>query len=310
MNSDELKVSVAFPKGASSVGMASFASKISSGELDVPYIMAVAGTFDQVSQAIIDERVDIAILPPSSAAMLYNQQKGKIKVVCVNALGGAGVVTGSKKVKSIEDLAGKTVYVNDQSDSFVTVFKKILDLNGLTDEVTLEYDPNSAELAAKLKADKKVVAVLPQPEAAAAVAQDDRLRQAFDVSSLWDEKMVDGSRWVTGVVVVRNKFFKRHPEVVEDFLAQLEESTEIAAKDPITAIPLVTQAGILSEAMATEGSLPACHPVCIRGAEMRKAVSGYLQVLYDENPASVGGLLPDGNFYYVPVEQVEESAEE
>lgn len=310
VNSEELRVSIAFPKGSSSVGIASFANKITGGELDVPYLMAVAGTSDQISQAILDDRVDIAILPPATASVLYNQQKGRVKVICVNALGGAGIVTGNKKVQSIEDLAGRTVYVSDQTPDTVTVFRKILDLYDLTDEVTLEFVPTPVDLAAKLKGDKKLIGVLPQPQASVTIGEDEGLRQIADLSVLWDEKMVDGSHFVSGVAVVRNKFFKRHPEVVEDFLAQLAESTEISAMDPVTAIPLVAQAGILSEAMATENSILACHPVCIQGAEMRKAIAGYLQVLYDEDPASVGGLLPDGNFYYVPIEQAEDQPAE
>ena len=31
---------------------------------------------------------------------------------------------------------------------------------------------------------------------------------------------------------------------------------------------------------------------------MKAAVSGYLQILYDADPASVGGKLPDNGFYY------------
>ena len=45
-------------------------------------------------------------------------------------------------------------------------------------------------------------------------------------------------------------------------------------------------------------ALPQCAIVYIDGEEMTQALSGYLQVLYDQNPASVGGALPDEAFYY------------
>ena len=32
---------------------------------------------------------------------------------------------------------------------------------------------------------------------------------------------------------------------------------------------------------------------------MKKALSGYLSVLYNANPKSVGGKLPDDDFYYI-----------
>lgn len=31
---------------------------------------------------------------------------------------------------------------------------------------------------------------------------------------------------------------------------------------------------------------------------MKKQLSGFLQVLYDANPSSVGGALPEDDFYY------------
>ena len=31
---------------------------------------------------------------------------------------------------------------------------------------------------------------------------------------------------------------------------------------------------------------------------MQEKLSGYLQVLFDANPASVGGALPEADFYY------------
>jgi len=305
----QLAVRVSFPKGATSVGMASFASKISAGELEVPYALAVAGTSDQISQALMDNRVDIAVLPPSAAAILYNQSKGEIKAVCVNALGGATIVTGNKRVASIEDLAGKTVYLTDEASTSTVAFKRVLVAYGLADKVTLEYEDSPVDLAAQVKANPKLIAVLPQPFAAVTVDGSEGIKQIADVSALWDEKMVDGSRWIEGVVVVRDKFLKRQPDAVEDFIEQLAASSELAAKDPITAIPLIVETGILNEAMATERSIPACHPVCIKGEEMRKALSGYLQVLYDEDPSLVGGVVPDGKFYYLPPEQDAEQTE-
>jgi NitT/TauT family transport system substrate-binding protein len=36
----------------------------------------------------------------------------------------------------------------------------------------------------------------------------------------------------------------------------------------------------------------------IEGEEMQQKLSGYLQVLFDQNPASVGGAVPNEDFYY------------
>jgi hypothetical protein len=38
--------------------------------------------------------------------------------------------------------------------------------------------------------------------------------------------------------------------------------------------------------------------VCIEGEEMKALFSGYLNVLFSQNPKAVGGTLPDQDFYY------------
>ena len=53
-------------------------------------------------------------------------------------------------------------------------------------------------------------------------------------------------------------------------------------------------------AEVAEAALPACNIVCITGEEMQQKLSGYLEVLFEQDPESVGGALPDAQFYYVP----------
>ena len=45
-------------------------------------------------------------------------------------------------------------------------------------------------------------------------------------------------------------------------------------------------------------ALPYCSIVCIEGDELKEMLSGYLNVLYNQDPTSVGGQLPDDAFYY------------
>ena len=48
----------------------------------------------------------------------------------------------------------------------------------------------------------------------------------------------------------------------------------------------------------TKKALPNCNIVCLTGEELKADVSGYLQVLYDADPAAVGGTLPGEDFYW------------
>ena len=45
-------------------------------------------------------------------------------------------------------------------------------------------------------------------------------------------------------------------------------------------------------------ALPACNIVYITGNEMKNKLSGYLNVLFEQNPKAVGGNVPGDDFYY------------
>lgn len=43
---------------------------------------------------------------------------------------------------------------------------------------------------------------------------------------------------------------------------------------------------------------PLCNIVYITGNEMKNKLSGYLNVLFEQNPKAVGGNVPGDDFYY------------
>ena len=58
--------------------------------------------------------------------------------------------------------------------------------------------------------------------------------------------------------------------------------------------------GIVPKAALATKAIPNCNLTYIDGADMKPAISGYFEVLFAANKTSVGGALPDENFYYVP----------
>ena len=56
---------------------------------------------------------------------------------------------------------------------------------------------------------------------------------------------------------------------------------------------------MVAKAAIAKAALPECNIVCITGEDMKADVAGYAQVLYDADPASVGGAMPDDGFYYL-----------
>ena len=63
------------------------------------------------------------------------------------------------------------------------------------------------------------------------------------------------------------------------------------------AAQLVGKYEIVPAAVAQK-AIPACNITCITGADMQQKLSGYLNVLFEQNPKAVGGALPADDFYY------------
>jgi NitT/TauT family transport system substrate-binding protein len=63
------------------------------------------------------------------------------------------------------------------------------------------------------------------------------------------------------------------------------------------AAALCEEYGIIKAPVAKK-AIPNCNIVCITGNEMKDALSGCLQVIFDQNPKAVGGKLPLDDFYY------------
>ena len=106
------------------------------------------------------------------------------------------------------------------------------------------------------------------------------------------------SRLVTAGLLVRKAFADEHPEAVAKFLEEYAASTEYANTHAAETAVLVEKMDIVKAAVA-EKALPGCNLVCITGAEMKTAVGGYLQTLYDLKPESVGGAMPEDGFYWL-----------
>ena len=293
------EVHVASLKGPTSIGLASFMGNVDTLELNNTYTFTIATAADEILPAVIKGEVDIALIPANAAAVLYNKTEGGISVIDINTLGVLNVVTGDESIQQFADLAGKTVYMTGKGATPEYAMNFLLNKAGIADQVTLEFKSEPTEVVQALSADATAMGVLPQPFATAACVKNEALKAVIDLTDVWASSVDDGSQLLTGVTIVRNEFLAEHPEAVAEFIEQQAASVDAANADPAGVAPLVVAAGIIDAEPVAAKAIPSCHLVCITGAEMQSALSGYLQTLFDSDPASVGGALPTDSFYFL-----------
>ena len=124
------------------------------------------------------------------------------------------------------------------------------------------------------------------------------VQEALDLSAEWDS-LQNGSHLTMTTIVARTGFIQENPQAVENFLADYAASVDYVNGDPAAAAELVAGYGITANAQIARAAIPKCALVCITGAsDMRGAIQGYYEVLYQANPDSIGGGIPDDAFYY------------
>ena len=88
------------------------------------------------------------------------------------------------------------------------------------------------------------------------------------------------------------------PLAVKDFLTEYAASIAYVNEHPEEAAALVEQYGIVPKAAVAKAAIPQANMVCLTGDELKADASAYLQVLFDADPAAVGGALPGDDFYW------------
>ena len=282
-------------KGPTTMGLVNLMKDSENGKSEGKYEFTMKTQPDEIMAGVVSGDIDIALVPANMAAVLYNKTEGAVTLVDINTLGVLYCVTGDETVKSVKDFAGKTVVTTGQGASPEYVLRYLLEKNGVTD-CDIEFKSEATEIAALLQEDASKIAILPQPFATVAAAKNEAVSVAFDLTDEWD-MVSDGSKLLTGVTVVRNDFLKDHASEVETFIKEHEASTEKTSSDIEGTAALIEEYQIIEKKEIAAKALPSCNIVCIFGEEARTALSGYLQVLFDQDPKAVGGKLPGDDFY-------------
>ena len=244
----------------------------------------------------------MALVPANMASILYSKTNQNISVLDINTMGVLYVVSSDDSIKTTADLKGKTIYLTGKGTTPDYALAHILNANGLTtDDVTLEYKSEPAEVAAILKEKPEALGLLPQPFVTAAMAQNDQLKMVLDLTKEWDlSAKENGGSLVTGVTICRNEVLNDHKDAIDTFLSEHKESAEYANEHVSETAALVAAAGIIEKAPVAEKAIPYCSITYVDGEKMKTLLAGYLNVLNEMDPQAIGGTLPDDNFYYMP----------
>ncbi len=303
---EAMDVNVYVLSGPTGIGAMNLWAQAEAGETFDRYHFTMPGSNDEVVAAISGGTADIACVATNLAATLYNKTDAGVICLAVNTLGVLHLLTNGEEMDNIADLAGRTIYLPGQGANPEYILRYVLTGNGLDpdSDVTLSFVGEGSELMTVWQNDPEAVILAPQPVATSLLMQYENAAEAFDMTEEWDKVTGGGpnklpSKLMMGCVIVRKDFCAQYPRTVKDFMEEYAVSIALAQTDVAGTAQLCEKYGLMPKAALAEKAIPHCGLAYVDGDEMKQQLAGYLQVMFDADPKSVGGKLPGDDFYYV-----------
>ena len=296
-------VNIAALRGPSALGMLRLMDENDNGFTLNNYNFDLLNMPEGVPPLIIRGEVDIAAVPVNLASILYNATGGDVQALVVSTLGVLHIVDTTGEIDSIEDLRGRTVFASAQGATPEFVLNYILNMNGLVPgvDVLVEFRADHTEIAAMLENGLAEIAMLPEPFASTVLARMDNLEAVLDLTEEWNKVQPDYGLVMTAVIG-RREFVENNPEAVATFLEEYRRSIEFVNLYTEDAARLAVEYGIIPNHTVAVQALPRSNLVFISGDQMRQYLQGFLQVLYNAAPDSIGGSMPGEGFFFTPGE--------
>lgn len=287
-------------KGPTSMGMVKMLDDDEQGKTSIDYEFTMAASADELTPKLLQGELDILAVPANLGSVLYNKSNGQVKMLAINMLGAVYIAEkGEQTITSLSDLEGKTIYATGKGSTPEYALSYLLSQYGLdiNEDITIEWKSEPTEVVSAMATEDHAIAMIPQPFVVVAQTQIEDLKVVLDLNQEWENLGVD-SQFITAGIIVNAKFAEEHPETVQKFLEEYSASTKYVKENVEEASVLIEKYDIVKAPIAQK-ALPQCNIVCISGSEMKNSVNGYFQVLFDLNPAAVGGQLPGDDFYLI-----------
>lgn len=237
------------------------------------------------------------VLPINTATTLYN--KGlDIKLLNVSLWGGMYLATTDPDCNKWADLKGKQLYVPNKGSVPDIITQHFLSQHGLRrgDNIELVYSTHP-EIAQLIALDKTKYAIDVEPFVTANKENNENYIVISDYVDEW--KKTEGNEYSLPAfgLITNNDFSSKNKELIKTFNEEYKKALEWTLENP-------NEAGVLTEKHLNldrkliEKAMPNFKFDYKTSIDAQKDIEKYCNVLLSFKPASIGGKIPDENFYY------------
>lgn len=258
----------------------------------------IVPTTDLIVARLTAKEADFAIVPVNLAAQLY-QKEMPYKLTSVITWGNL-YIASQEKLEGWDALKGQDIYMMGKGLVPDIVFRTLLKENGLDpdNDVNLIYLSGATELAPNFIAGKAHISMLPEPVLTTVKMKKDDTHVFLDLQEEWNKAFGSTNGFPQAGIFVKEDLLNENANLVKDYIQVLEDGMNWLNENAAEAGTYAEELELGFPAAVVEKSMPGNNIHHKLATDVREALDELFQTLYDFNPATVGGELPDDGLYY------------
>ena len=250
---------------------------------------------DPLVAAFTSETSQVIVAPTNLGATLY-QKELPYQLVATLVWGNLYLI--SNEELTFDDLAGRKITAFGQGSTPDIVLQTILDEKGILDSVEVEYLASVSDVQSMFAAGEIDVAVIAEPSLSVLKTKIENVNVVVDFQEQWGE-LYGVTSYPQASLFVHKDLIENHPEVIEPLLAQVETSVKFANQSPAEMAKEANETGLEMPEPIITASAPNSNLMFKTAEEAKEEIELYLEKLYEFDPKTVGGALPEDEFYYL-----------
>ncbi len=262
---------------------------------------------DELRALVLNGDVNFMAVPTNVAANLHNK-KQEIKLLNVSVWGILGMISRDKDLKSLEDFKGKEIGIPFRADMPDIVFEELLKAQGLNPkkDFKLQYLSSPIDAMQMLIMRRIDHALLAEPAISIAlrktksfpiklVAPD--LYRSVNLQDEWGKVFKTQAKLPQAGIAVLGETISK-AQIIERFEQEYQKSLKWYKNNPQKAGELTVKNLKMLDGNGVADSIEHINLEHVKAQDAKKDLKSFFEILHKSNPKTIGGKLPDDEFYY------------
>lgn len=248
-----------------------------------------------VISRLIQGEVDAALLSTNEAAKLYNRDI-EVQLLGIHNWGLFYLLSTNQEIKNWNDLRGEKIYVPDKGGPLAVVFQELAAKKAINFKTELQVKSGKMREVAQLMINNIAqTAVIREPFVSQILLNNKKSKIVFDLQQEWEKEYK--FRIAQSALVVRKEFAEKNKELISELETKYQDSVKKLASSHDLAAKL-GQKYLGVEPAVTLKAYSSLNLDYQNIVEVKEEVISYLEVLKSYSKDTIGGRLPDEEFYF------------